>query len=204
MPKGRDYDIFPRTFTARLLLAAGFLGGLPIIVGSLVLFVLSFDYLDIFDEVEVTVENRTERLLTVYVEGQSEAVVPPGQTTSITTLKIQWRFGGALVQAVDFNGVVVFEDDLDLGDLERMGYRIVIEPITVEVVPVGNLINEYPPCYGPDLDACLEAQTELAPYVSDTCEGEGRRLCFLPLGRVSAELVLGLAAHYEDQYGIQV
>ena len=209
MPKGRGYDIFPRTFKVRLLMAAALLAGLPIFAGSLVLFALSFNFFDnfdfdIFDEVEVTVENRTERLLTIYVSGQSEAVAPPGETTIITTLKIQWRFGGARVQAVDFNGVVVFEDDLDLGDLERMGYRIVIEPIMVEVVPVGDLSYEYPPCYGPDLDACLEGQTELGPYSSDTCEGEGRRLCFLPLGRVSPELVLDLAAHYEDQYHIQV
>ncbi|MCH7576971.1 MAG: hypothetical protein IH822_04150 [Chloroflexi bacterium] len=209
MPKARGYDILPRTFKVRLLMAAALLAGLPIFAGSLVLFALSFNFFDIFDfdifdEVEVTVENRTERLLTIYVSGQSEAVAPPGETTIITTLKIQWRFGGARVQAVDFNGVVVFEDDLDLGDLERMGYRIVIEPITLEVVPEGDLSYEYPPCYGPDLDACLEGQTELGPYSSDTCEGEGRRLCFLPLGRVSPELILDLAAHYEDQYGIQV
>ena len=204
MPKGRGYDIFPQTFKARLLLAAGFAAGLSIIAGYLVVIALSFNYLDFFDEVEVTVENRTERLLTIYVSGQSEVVATPGDTTTFTTLKIQWQLGGALVQAVDFNGVVVFEDDLDLGDLERMGYRIVIEPITVNVVPKGDISYEYPPCYGPHLDACLEAQTELAPYVSDTCEGEGRRLCFLPLGRVSPELVLGLAVHYEDQYGIQV
>ncbi|MCH8346407.1 MAG: hypothetical protein IIC87_05700, partial [Chloroflexi bacterium] len=204
MGTGRSYDIFPRTTKARLLLAAGFAAGLSILAGYLVVFALFFGSLDIFDEVEVTVENRTERLLTIYVQGQSEAVAPPGQTTSITTLKIQWRFGGALVQAIDFNGVVVFEEDLDLDDLERMGYRIVIEPITVEAVQKGDLSYESPPCYGPDLDACLEGQAELELYTSDTCEGEGRRLCFLPLGRVSPDLVLYLAAYYEDQYGIQV
>ena len=204
MGTGRGYDIFPRTWKSRTLLAMAFAAGLALTAGYLVLFVLSFNYFDFFDEVEVTVENRTERLLTIYVSGQSEVVATPGDTTTFTTPKIQWRFGGARVQAVDFNGVVVFEDDLDLGDLERMNYRIVIKPITAEVVPEGDISYEYPPCYGPDLNACLEGQAQLEPYSSDTCEGEGRRLCFLPLGRMSPELVLGLATHYEDQYGIQV
>lgn len=133
MPKGRGYDIFPRTWLPRVLLGLAFAAGLAIMAGWVAVIALSFIYFDIFDEVEVTVENRTERLLTIYVSGQSEAVVPPGQTRSITTLKIQWRFGGALVQAVDDNGVIVFEDDLDLGDLEDVDYHIVIE------APVGGL-----------------------------------------------------------------
>lgn len=193
----RSYDILPRTFKARLLLALAFLGGLTIIAGYLVLFVLSFNYFDIFDEVEVTVENRTERQLTIYVEGQSEAVVPPGQTTSITTLKIQWRFGGTLVQAVDSDGIIVFQDELDLSDLEDIDYHIVIE------APAGGLAIA-PPCTGSEREGCLEAQTELVPIAQAWCEGSERRVCFVPLGQVNPELVLNLVRYYRDEYGLEI
>ena len=197
MGTGRSYDIFPRTTKARLLLAAGFAAGLSILAGYLVVFALFFGSLDIFDEVEVTVENRTERLLTIYVQGQSEAVAPPGQTTSITTLKIQWRFGGARVQAVDASGVIVFEDDLDLDDLERIGYHIVIE------APAGGLAN-VPPCTGSEREGCLEAQTELVPVSQASCAGYDRRVCFVPLGQVDPELVLNLVQYYRDEYGLDI
>jgi len=197
MGTGRSYDIFPQTFKARLLLAAGFAAGLSIIAGYLVVIALTFNYLDIFDEVEVTVENRTERLLTIYVSGQSEVVATPGDTTTFTTLKIQWRFGGALVQAVDFNGVVVFEDDLDLGDLERMGYRIVID------APAGDIAIA-PPCTGSEREGCLKAQTALAPVAQASCDGSGRRVCVVPLGQVEPDLVRKLVEYYRDTYGLDI
>lgn len=196
MGAGRGYDIFPRTFKARLLLALAFLAGLAIIGSYLAVSLVTFDFFDFLDEVEVTVENRTDRLLTIYVAGQSEAVVTPGDTTAFTTQKISWKFGGAKVQAVDSNGVVVFEDDLDLGDLERMDYRIVIEP------PAEDSGSVYPPCYGSELPACLGAQTELQGIARDSCEGSGRRVCLVPLGQVSPELIEHFVDHYAEQYGI--
>ena len=199
MKGGRDYDIFPRTWKVRLLLALAFLVGLAIMASYLVFFALTLDIsgdLDFFGDVEVTVENRTDRLLTIYVAGQSEAVVTPGDTTAFTTQKISWKFGGAKVQAVDSNGVVVFEDDLDLGDLERMDYRIVIEP------PAEDSGSVYPPCYGSELPACLGAQTELQAIARDSCAGSGRRVCLVPLGQVSPELIEHFVDHYAEQYGI--
>jgi predicted Zn-dependent protease len=196
MGAGRGYDIFPRTFKARLLLASAFLAGLAIIGSYLAVSLVTFDFFDFLDEVEVTVENRTDRLLTIYVAGQSEAVVTPGDTTAFTTQKISWKFGGAKVQAVDSNGVVVFEDDLDLGDLERMDYRIVIEP------PAEDSGSVYPPCYGSELPACLGAQTGLQAIARDSCEGSGRRVCLVPLGQVSPELIEHFVDHYAEQYGI--
>ena len=196
MGAGRGYDIFPRTFKARLLLALAFLAGLAITGSYLAVSLVTCDFFDFLDEVEVTVENRTDRLLTIYVAGQSEAVVTPGDTTAFTTQKISWKFGGAKVQAVDSNGVVVFEDDLDLGDLERMDYRIVIEP------PAEDSGSVYPPCYGSELPACLGAQTELQAIARDSCEGSGRRVCLVPLGQVSPELIEHFVDHYAEQYGI--
>ena len=199
MKGGRDYDIFPRTWKVRLLLALAFLVGLAITASYLVFFALTLDIsgdLDLFGDVEVTVENRTARPLTIYVAGLSEAVVTPGDTTAFTTQKISWKFGGAKVQAVDSNGVVVFEDDLDLGDLERMDYRIVIEP------PAEDSGSVYPPCYGSELPACLGAQTELQGIARDSCEGSGRRVCLVPLGQVSPELIEHFVDHYAEQYGI--
>ena len=126
MKAGRRYDIFPRTFKARLLLALAFLGGLTIVGFSVAYDALTLDF-KLFGDVEVTVENRTERQLTIYVQGRSEAIVPVGETVGITTLKIQWRFGGAIVQAVDSDGIIVFRDDLDLDDLRDIDHHIVIE-----------------------------------------------------------------------------
>jgi predicted Zn-dependent protease len=61
-----------------------------------------------------------------------------------------------------------------------------------------------PPCYGPDFDRCQEAQAELAPIAQDSCAGEGRRVCLVPLGQVSPELVQHLIAHYQEEYGLPV
>ena len=201
MKGGREYDIFPRTCKSRALLATVFLGGLAIAASHVVFSFFAFDFfspLDLFDEVEVTIENRTDRQLTMYVNGQSEAVVPAGQTTTITTPKIEWRFSKAKLQAIDFNGVIVFEDDFDTGDLERLDYRIVIEPAA------GELENGYPPCTGPETASCLETQTELQSIARGSCDGSERRVCIVPLGKVSPALVEHLVDHYADEYGLRV
>ena len=41
MPKGRGYDIFPRTFKARLLLALAFLAGPALMIGLVALFLIA-------------------------------------------------------------------------------------------------------------------------------------------------------------------
>lgn len=201
MKGARGYDIFPRTWKVRLLLAIGFVGGLAIMVSSLLFYALTLDVfgdLDLFGDVEVTIENRTGRHLTIYVDGQSEAALPAGQTTSITTPKFQWRFGGSLVQAIDGDGLIAFQEDLDLDDLKRMDYRIIIEP------PADDLRNEYPPCTGPEREGCLEAQTELVPVAQASCKGSDRRVCFVPLGQVDPDLVGNLVKYYRDEYGLEI
>lgn len=60
------------------------------------------------------------------------------------------------------------------------------------------------PCYGEDFDRCFQAQRELQDVSSDTCEGEGRRVCLVPLGQVSPELMVHLVDSYEEQYGLDV
>ena len=201
MKGGRGYDIFPRTWKSRVLLATGLLSGLAIAASYVVFYFVAPDFfspLDLFDDVEVTIENRTDRQLTIYVNGQSEAVVPAGQTTTMTTAKIEWRFSKAKLQAIDFNGVIVFEDDFDTGDLERLDYRIVIEPVA------GELGNRHPPCTGPETPSCLETQTELESIARDSCDGSERRVCIVPLGKVSPALVEHLLDHYADEYGLRV
>jgi predicted Zn-dependent protease len=200
MNRGRYYDIFPRTWKGRTLLAFAFVAGLAVVASSVVFYVLTLDLsgdLDIFGDVEVTIENRTGRHLTIYLDGQSEAALPAGQTTSITTPKIQWRFGGGLVQAIDGDGLIAFQEDLDLDDLKRMDYRIIIE------TPAGGLeIGR--PCTGSEREGCLEAQTELVPVSQASCEGNDRRVCFVPLGQVAPDLVRNLVKHYHDEYGLEI
>lgn len=60
------------------------------------------------------------------------------------------------------------------------------------------------PCRGEDLDECLNTQDELLSVAGESCDGEGRRLCLVPLGLVSTELMLHLTDHYQDEYGIEV
>lgn len=181
-----------------MLLAVALLGGLAMAVGSAVFYVMTFDVfdgLDFFGDVEVTVENRTEQHLTLYVNGHSEAVVPAGQATTITTRKIEWRLDEAKVQAIDFNGVIVFEDDFDIGDLKRLDYRIVID--------AAELFHE-PPCSGSDLGRCLEEQTELQSISRNSCDGFEKRVCLVPLGGISPALVDHLVDHCADEYGLPV
>ena len=63
---------------------------------------------------------------------------------------------------------------------------------------------EFPsaPCTGSELAACLEAADDV--HGSDSCEGSGRRICLVPLGRISSSLVDHLVNHYRDQYGLDV
>lgn len=60
------------------------------------------------------------------------------------------------------------------------------------------------PCTGEAFEACLEAQTELAAISVDSCEGEGRRICFVPIGNISADLVIRLVEHYRTEYGLEI
>ncbi|MDO8612785.1 MAG: hypothetical protein Q7R32_08180 [Dehalococcoidia bacterium] len=205
----RGYDIFPRTWLARVLLGLAFLAGIAMIGGYFVVSLGAFDSFDFFDETKVTVENRTDRMLTIYVAGQSEAVVPAGETTTFSTPEIMWRFDDAKVQAVDFNGIVVFEEDIDLGELKRRDYRIVIEADADEAAPhdeatPGEADDQYPLCSRSRQRTCLEAQTELESVASGSCDGFGRRICFVPLGRVNPDFVLQLVEYYEAEYGLAI
>ena len=60
------------------------------------------------------------------------------------------------------------------------------------------------PCYGDAFDRCRDPQRELQELSTYTCDGEGRRVCLVPLGLESPDLLLDLANHYQDQYGLEV
>jgi predicted Zn-dependent protease len=57
-------------------------------------------------------------------------------------------------------------------------------------------------CTGDTFAACLDA--ELGITGTQPCEGAGRRVCLLPLGRVSPALIEHLASHYRDYYALDV
>jgi predicted Zn-dependent protease len=65
-------------------------------------------------------------------------------------------------------------------------------------------VYEDPPCSGSDQQGCLAAQLELVPIAQPSCEGTGRRVCFLPLGQVDPDLVRNLVAYYRDVYGLEI
>ncbi len=129
MPKGRSYDIFPRTFKARLLLAAVLLGGYPaILVGTAAILVGTALTLGPIDSVR---EGRID--FTVANETGGELVVLLDREVWGTVGEDGWRFstyewyGRRLVQVGDGTGRILFMERLSLDDLERMDYRITIE-----------------------------------------------------------------------------
>ncbi len=122
MPKGRSYDIFPRTFKARLLLAAVLLGGYPaIILGT----ALALGPIDSEQEgrIDFTVANETGGELVVLVDGEVRGTVGEDGWRFST---YEW-YGRRLVQVGDGTGRLLFMERLSLDDLERMDYRITIE-----------------------------------------------------------------------------
>ncbi len=122
MPKGRSYDIFPRTFKARLLLAAVLLGGYPaIILGT----ALALGPIDSEQEgrIDFTVANETGGELVVLVDREVWGTVGEDGWRFST---YEW-YGRRLVQVGDGTGRLLFMERLSLDDLERMDYRITIE-----------------------------------------------------------------------------
>jgi predicted Zn-dependent protease len=151
------------------------------------------------DFTDFTVTNRTDGEVTVLLDRITYGRVG-GEERTFSTYK--WD-GRRLVQVVDERGRIIYSERLSKGDLKRMDYRIVTVSITLEVVPEGGLAN-VPPCTGSEREGCLEAQSELAPIAQTSCEGSGRRVCFVPLGQVDPELVLSLVQYYGDEYGLDI
>ena len=69
---------------------------------------------------------------------------------------------------------------------------------------VWDILDVPVPCYDEDFERCQEAQDELQPIAQDSCAGDGKRVCLVPLGQVSPELMQQLVGHYEEQYGLTV
>lgn len=59
-------------------------------------------------------------------------------------------------------------------------------------------------CAGEAIAACLPAQHELDAVSQRFCEGEGRRVCIVPMGQVDAQLVVSLVDYYEERYGLPI
>lgn len=59
------------------------------------------------------------------------------------------------------------------------------------------------PCYADDFDRCLGTQRELQEISTYTCDGDGRRVCLVPLGLISTDIMLHLSAHFEEVYGLE-
>jgi hypothetical protein len=128
MPKGRSYDIFPRTFKARLLLAAVLLGGYPAIMLATILTLgtaLTLGPIDSEQEgrIDFTVANETGGELVVLLDREVWGTVGEDGWRFST---YEW-YGRRLVQVGDGTGRILFMERLSLDDLERMDYRITIE-----------------------------------------------------------------------------
>jgi predicted Zn-dependent protease len=60
------------------------------------------------------------------------------------------------------------------------------------------------PCTGAELAQCLEAQAELQSISRSDCDGDGKRVCIVPLGQVQPDLIQHSVDHYRDRYGLTI
>jgi predicted Zn-dependent protease len=215
----RSYDIFPRTFIARLLLAAAFVGGLAMMVSYLVFFFaigwgVGLAPWSFFGQTEITLENRTPHYVIVYVDGRKEAALEPNETEKMKEFKFLW-WSDRLVEAATADGRILYSENLDDDDLEERNHRIVIEaeefPLQEEGTPTPTedpsppgIYDRYPPCTGSQQAGCREAEEALTGVASDSCAGAGERVCFVPLGKVDPDLVVNLVEYYEREYGLEI
>ena len=61
-----------------------------------------------------------------------------------------------------------------------------------------------PGCRGGDLAGCLPAQESLVTQSQPNCPGTEKRICIVPLGQISPELVQELVSYYEKTYGLRI
>jgi hypothetical protein len=121
MPKGRSYDIFPRTFKARVALALAPVGYAAVVLGSLA--GLASLHPEQEGRIDFTVVNETGGELVVLVDREVWGTVGEDGWRFST---YEW-YGRRLVQVGDGTGRILFMEQLSLDDLERMDYRITIE-----------------------------------------------------------------------------
>lgn len=128
----RSYDIFPRTWKMRVLLGLGFAGGLVAMVAYFAVtfasaFTGPFDLApwNFWDKTEITIENRTDQVVRVYVDDELEATLQPGQTDTIKDFRFLW-WTDRVVEAWA-NGRLAYSANLDYDELEEMNFRIVID-----------------------------------------------------------------------------
>lgn len=73
-----------------------------------------------------------------------------------------------------------------------------------DVRPYRDLEFPEAPCTGAQFAACLGAQAELQSVAQSSCRGGAKRVCLVPMGKVSAALALHLVEYYQKQYGLTV
>ncbi len=59
------------------------------------------------------------------------------------------------------------------------------------------------PCYGSKLGDCLQPMSDL-DMAHDSCDGDGKRVCLVPLGQVSEQLLGGLIDYYHAEYDLAI
>lgn len=130
MGKRYDYRILPQTWKARVLLFGAFVAGLCLMVGYFALFFVGafgpFNALDVLGKIDITYENRTQVTALVFIGGKLELTVPPEKSVVQSDRKLLW-WAARTIQARDQSGRVLFAVTMDKDDLEKAGYRIIID-----------------------------------------------------------------------------
>ena len=117
----RGYDILPRTWKSRALLGLAFAIGLAGVIAGVIAPKLAPDTHQ--HSIDFTVENRTGGEVTVLLDRWPWGTVL-FEEDEFTTYG--WE-GRQLVQVVDERGLIVYSERLSYGELEDMGFRIVVD-----------------------------------------------------------------------------
>ena len=162
--------------------------------------------LDAVEDVEKLSNDHVEGRQLLRYSGSTRLDVLPGFSSSDTEAEVILSLDAEtyLPHEVEFRGA---EDGLE--------FRFVFEfldfdrPLGIpdapdDVRPYRDLQFPEAPCTGSDFMPCLGAQTELNATSEQACAGTARRLCLVPLGRVSPELVQHLVSYYREEYGLEI
>jgi predicted Zn-dependent protease len=85
------------------------------------------------------------------------------------------------------------------------GSALMFGSLALFIIGVSSLtIIEQAQCSGSDAASCLDEQAGLESLASDSCAGAERRVCLVPLGQVSTDLVEHLIDYYRDEYGLAI
>ena len=149
---------------------------------------------------------RFEAALEIPPSSPGFVVTEPARVVEEDGLATVWLYKDTyLPRRIEMLGVVedsTFDMTIDYIDYDL---PVLLPDPPADALPYRDYqLNTTQACAGEAISSCLPAQHELDGVSQRFCEGEGRRLCIVPMGQVDAELVVSLVDYYEERYGLPI